>query len=301
MSNPQMLQLDKNIRLNAENTSNPNIEVSAEVPLIVANNQLEESEKIVQIMSRLLDEDVSCKLAILVNQRTENTNKIIEVLNKSGISYFDALFKDNHPDCVSFHEECSSQFTDQMRESTEISPKKLKRLYLNIVEIFKNNNSSTIKSLMSLLEVFLSRSLNEYSFLNLEDKLILIKDTFDNRTLRQNMEYVEENIIISTIHGAKGLEWDYVFMPDMEQYSMPNWHGLCGDCNYKKNCNLIVDNKNEKKFIEQLSIFYVGVTRARRQIFFSASRTRLKANGTIEPVNLSCLLKLSGIVFIKRE
>lgn len=41
MSNPQMLQLDKNIRLNAENTSNPNIEVKAEVPLIIANNQLE--------------------------------------------------------------------------------------------------------------------------------------------------------------------------------------------------------------------------------------------------------------------
>jgi DNA helicase-2/ATP-dependent DNA helicase PcrA len=297
MSNPQMLQLDKNIRLNAENTSNPNIEVKAEVPLIVANNQLEESEKIVQMVSRLLDEDISCKLAILVNQRTENTNKIIEVLNNSNISYFDALFKDNHPDCVSFHRECSSQFTDQMRESTEISPKKLKKLYLNIVETFKNNNSSTIKSLMSLLEVFLSRTLNDYSFLNLEDKLILIKDTFDNRTLRQNMEYVNENVVISTIHGAKGLEWNYVLMPDMEQYSM---YGLCKSCNHQKNCKLIVDSNNEEKFLEQLSVFYVGVTRARKQVFFFASKTSLK-NGTARSVNLSCLLNLPSIVLVERE
>jgi DNA helicase-2/ATP-dependent DNA helicase PcrA len=114
------------------------------------------------------------------------------------------------------------------------------------------------------------------------------------------MEYVKENIIISTIHGAKGLEWDYVFMPDMEQYSMPSWNGLCKDCNYKRNCDLIVDERNETKFIEQLSVFYVGVTRAKRQVFFSASKTRLKANGSIESVNLSCLLKLSGIVLIER-
>jgi DNA helicase-2/ATP-dependent DNA helicase PcrA len=298
MSNPQMLQLDKNIRLNAENTSNPNIEVRAEIPLIVANNQLEESEKIVQMISRLLDEDTLCKLAILVNQRTEDTNKIIQVLNKSNISYFDALFKDNHPDCVSFHKECSSQFTDQMRESTEISPKKLKRLYLNIVETFKNNNSSTIKSLMRLLEVFLSRTLNDYSFLNLEDKLILIKDTFDNRTLRQNMEYVNDNVVISTIHGAKGLEWNYVLMPDMEQYSM---YGLCKNCNHQQNCKLIVDNNNEEKFLEQLSVFYVGVTRARKQVFFFASKTSLQKNGTTRPVNLSCLLNLPSIVLVERE
>jgi len=302
MFNLQMLQLDKNIRLNAENPSNPTIIKNAEVPLVVANNQLEEAEIILQIINSLLAEDRSCKIAILVNQnKGTNIDKIIEVLSRHNILYFYALFGDDAPEYLSFHRECSFKFIDKFGDNSRISSNSLRVFYLNIVEIFKENNSSVIKSLLHLLEVFLSRISIDYSFLSPEDKFILIKDTFENKTLKQNMEYVEENIIISTIHGAKGLEWDYVFMPDMEQYSMPNWYGLCGDCNYKKNCNLIVDNKNEKKFIEQLSIFYVGVTRARRQIFFSASRTRLNANGTIQPVNLSCLLKLSGIVFIERE
>jgi len=147
-----------------------------------------------------------------------------------------------------------------------------------------------------LLKVFLYRILTDYSFLSVEDKSVLIRDTFENKTLKQNMEYVDQNVTISTIHGAKGLEWDYVLMPDMEQYSIPNWHGLCGACNHKSNCNLTVNSGNEKNFLEELSVFYVGVTRARKQIFFSASKKRLKANGTTQTANLSCMLKLPGIV-----
>ncbi|MFM7407880.1 MAG: 3'-5' exonuclease [Cuspidothrix sp.] len=127
----------------------------------------------------------------------------------------------------------------------------------------------------------------------------MIRDTFENRNLKQNMEYVDENVIISTIHGAKGLEWDYVFMPDMEQYSMPNWYGLCGACQNKRDCSFTINSNNEKGFLEELSVFYVGVTRARKQIFFSASKTRLNSHENAQNANLSCLLKLPGITLIE--
>jgi DNA helicase-2/ATP-dependent DNA helicase PcrA len=55
----------------------------------------------------------------------------------------------------------------------------------------------------------------------------------------------------------------------------------------------------KKKFLEELSVFYVGVTRARKQIFFSASKTRLKANGTTQQANLTCMLKLPGITLVE--
>ncbi len=298
MSNPQMLQLDKNIRLNAEKPDIPDIQVNAEVTFISASTQLEEVDKITQKICCLLssEENESCKIAILVKQRGINTDKIIEALVKKDISYFYALFGDEDPDYLSFHRECSSQFTEQIIKDIRISKRTLEKFYIQVEETFKDRNSSTIKSLLNLLSVFLSRILADYSFLSAEDKLVLIKDCFENRTLKQNMEYINENVIISTIHGAKGLEWDYVLMPDMEQYSTPNWHGLCGACNYKSNCNLTVNIKNEKNFLEELSVFYVGVTRARKQIFFSASRTRFKANGTTQTANLSCMLKLPGIV-----
>jgi DNA helicase II / ATP-dependent DNA helicase PcrA len=298
MSNPQMLQLDRNIRLNAENPDSPVIQVNAEVSLVAVNTQLEEAEEIVKKIHDLFssEEDKSCKIAILVKQRGANIDKIIEILVGNNISYFYALFGDDNSDYLSFHRKCSSRFTDQLKKDIRISKGTLRKFYFQVEEAFKNSSSPTIKSLLNLLEVFLSRILIDYSFLSVEDKLTLIRDTFENRTLKQNMEYVDQNVIISTIHGAKGLEWDYVLMPDMEQYSIPNWYGLCGACNHKSNCNLTVNSGNEKNFLEELSVFYVGVTRARKQIFFSASKNRFKANGTTQRTNLSCMLKLPGIV-----
>ena len=43
-------------------------------------------------------------------------------------------------------------------------------------------------------------------------------DIFENRQLKQAMEYVDSAVILSTVHGAKGLEWDYVILGDMERW-----------------------------------------------------------------------------------
>ena len=51
----------------------------------------------------------------------------------------------------------------------------------------------------------------DYATISAEDKYALLTDIFENRQLKQAMEYVDANIIITTIHGAKGLEWQYVF------------------------------------------------------------------------------------------
>jgi DNA helicase-2/ATP-dependent DNA helicase PcrA len=88
-------------------------------------------------------------------------------------------------------------------------------------------------------------------------------------------------------------------MPDMEQYSMPNWYGLCRACQNKHDYNFTINSNNKKELLEELSVFYVGVTRARKQIVFSASKTRLNSHGNAQNANLSCLLKLPGITLIE--
>lgn len=301
MSNPQMLQLDKNIRLNGEHPANPTIKINAEISLISVNNQLEEAEKIVQKINYLLafEPENPSKIAILVRGGGTNINMIIDWMLRKNISYFYGIFNEDSPEYLRFHRECTSQFTEHIRSDMRISKGTLNKFYSKVEKLFQDKKTPVVTSLLNLLKVFLYRILGDYSFLSVEDKLVLIRDTFENRNLKQNMEYVSENIIISTIHGAKGLEWDYVLMPDMEQYSMPSWYGLCGSCNHKSNCNLKVNSINEKKFLEELSVFYVGVTRARKQIFFSASKTRLKADKTTQKANLTCMLKLPGITLVE--
>lgn len=81
------------------------------------------------------------------------------------------------------------------------------------------------------------------------------------------MEFLDTQIIISTVHAAKGLEWDYVILPDMEKDLFPNWGGLCNKCKCGENCNIIINSSIEKAFLEELSVFYVAVTRAKKQVF----------------------------------
>ena len=60
-------------------------------------------------------------------------------------------------------------------------------------------------------------------------------------------------ITLATIHASKGLEWDYVFMINMNDDSFPS-------------------RKTDEEIICERRLFYVGVTRARHRLFFTYSR-----------------------------
>lgn len=152
-----------------------------------------------------------------------------------------------------------------------------------------------VTSLLQLLDVFVARLFTENRDLNDEERISFIRDAFQYRALKQGMEYVGSTVTLSTIHAAKGLEWDYVFLPDMEKMQFPNYWSMCKDCRFSRDCNLLINASNQKEFLEELSVFYVGVTRARKQVIFSASQRRITYNGSIESTNVSCLVRLPGI------
>ncbi len=298
--NPQMLLIDKNIRLNAENPKEPNITANVNINefLSYKENQHQEAEAVVERIQHIAkyQNQQDYKIAVLVSKRGPNIDKIIEIISKNNISYFYGLFSEDDPNYSNFHKQCESHLLELLAKDFRLSEFTLNKFYSYIDNAFKSEkNKPTIISLLELLSTFFIRIVNNYSFLSVEDKIMLIKDTFANKTLKQNMEYVNKNIIISTIHGAKGLEWDYVLIPDMEMYSIPSF-GLCKPCRYKKNCGFVVNDINEKSFLEELSVFYVAVTRARKQTFFSASKISFKQDGSATKSNISCFLKLPGFI-----
>jgi DNA helicase-2/ATP-dependent DNA helicase PcrA len=50
----------------------------------------------------------------------------------------------------------------------------------------------------------------------------------------------------------------------------------------------------EESVLDELSVFYVGITRARKQVFVSASAKRFKANGDVKQSNFSCFSSIRG-------
>ena len=125
-------------------------------------------------------------------------------------------------------------------------------------------------------------------------------------SLKQSMEYIEEKVIVSTVHGAKGLEWHNVILLGMTDNSFPGYYGLCNYCyNYRGridgNCILNLnqvkfDPAVNKKFIEELSVFYVAITRARKTLLLVSNKERFIASrDQYAAAYKSCFLSLPGI------
>ncbi len=72
-----------------------------------------------------------------------------------------------------------------------------------------------------------------------------------------------DGVELLTLHRAKGLEWDAVFIPSLEEGLLPV--GQAAD--------------DEQALAEERRLLYVGITRARRHLVLSWARQRLSATG----------------------
>jgi DNA helicase-2/ATP-dependent DNA helicase PcrA len=68
----------------------------------------------------------------------------------------------------------------------------------------------------------------------------------------------KERVNLMTLHNAKGLEFDVVFITGLEDGLIPH---------YKS-------QRDEKQYEEERRLLYVGITRARKKLFMTYARQR---------------------------
>ncbi|MDR1855988.1 MAG: ATP-dependent helicase [Desulfovibrio sp.] len=80
-----------------------------------------------------------------------------------------------------------------------------------------------------------------------------------------------EHVVLSTVHSAKGLEWDAVFIIDLVEDRFPSYHA----------------KKDRQLFEEERRLFYVACTRARHRLELYSPLTvfnqKYQSNVTAEP------------------
>lgn len=103
-----------------------------------------------------------------------------------------------------------------------------------------------------------------------------------------------------TVHSAKGLEWDTVFIPVVTRFDWPGV--ICSRCESAGICSRsvygcrIVDAMNMPDgLIEEMGLLYVGVTRARKAVYVTASMQRRTKYGNYQVACSSCLTSLPDI------
>ncbi len=77
----------------------------------------------------------------------------------------------------------------------------------------------------------------------------------------ERAEGAEDGVKLLTLHAAKGLEFPVVFMVGLEERTFPSAR--------------VVDEGDEAALEEERRLCYVGITRAREQLFFTLARRRV--------------------------
>lgn len=76
----------------------------------------------------------------------------------------------------------------------------------------------------------------------------------------------ENAVVLMTLHSAKGLEFPYVFITGMEEGMFPSYRSITSG--------------DEKDVQEERRLCYVGITRAREELFLTHARSRMQNGQT---------------------
>lgn len=286
--NQNLLLLDRNIRYNSYN---PELITDLSHPNIICSNTYEsEYTWIINKVKENIENNSNSTILVKSFNGNDNTKRLLEKLQEENIPFFNALFTDEGEEYIDFHRTAYNVFYREIYEKRKIAKKVLEKCFVEISDKYKDSNNQVYLSLLILLRKFIDSISEISSAYKFDDLLFFIMDVLLNNGLKQYMNKIDEKVIVATIHAFKGLESDVVFLVDLERNIFPSYY-TC------KNCSS-VDCSNydgiESSFIDELSVYYVAITRARKELFISFSKNQLTKFG-IKPCKGSCLINLPGI------
>ena len=178
-------------------------------------------------------------------------------------------------------------------ELNKIKPKTKVGLlnFLNLLEKWRNDHFNKKIDHIKLLQIILDESgyslllknkkdlENENRLENIKELLNAMKE-FDN--LESFLEHVSlatsiendwdgEKVNLMTMHASKGLEFDAVFLPGWEEGLFPHQKSI--------------DEKGQKGLEEERRLAYVGITRAKHEVYISFSLNRFYQGDWIDSIS----------------
>lgn len=296
-----MQLLDKNIRENIRNPLSPSINDESNIPLLLSGSVELEIKQTCKLASRIIGVQNHAKIAVLVRSRGYYSDRIVNAIRAEGISCFDGLFSDEDEEYIRFNEQCIAELDRLAGKDRKLSLSTLNGLVEAIRKLLQGGSFAHSDSYMQLIEGMQAQIRAEYAGTPADAKYQYVKNVLENKALRHAVNYVDAGVVVTTMHASKGLEWDYIFLPEMMQWVTPAY-ATCKDC-----CIHLRENQTDRhrclhegghipqSYIDELCLFYVAATRAKRSVTFLASTDRVNRNCEHKTGYLSCFVSVPGI------
>lgn len=295
-TNERMKKLDLLIRDYAENYKPSKL--SAAILLKRLNSDEEEDQFIVEGINKIVTNS-NDKIAVLVRAGWQGAS-IIKELDRQGVAYFNALYGETDLEFVKFYNIAIDEFHNNVsgKAVQHDLQKCLEKIKKREREVYTDSSKKYIfDSLYKLLGILFDESRKWEG--TAQEKYENIEFTLGNNGLKHMMEFIEESVVLTTIHSAKGLEWEYVILPKLNAHAFPPSKYVCKPCQSEGSCNRGYDYcefqfkaKMEKTFKEEISIFYVAITRAKKDVFMTVNTG---VNQWNYHKQTNCILNLAGI------
>lgn len=111
----------------------------------------------------------------------------------------------------------------------------------------------------------------------------------DAHSLNSYRPLTGNEVVIMTLHKAKGLEFDVVFHLNLNEWELPNKRVKDGDFN----------NPIYPSLEQDLDLHYVGITRARKKCFLVTSTLRTNGEGLTRNSKPSEFLSMNGLAGLR--
>lgn len=271
------------------------------LPIFVGSTQQDEATAIVSRVMALAQSGGG-RIAILVRKRGALADLIMEELTKEGISYFNGLFSDTSQGFIEFNAFALSRITDAVSGEKGVSRSAADKKIDSISDelLTGSRRFEYGRSYAMLLGALRKHLKNDCVAMGPTERFDYIASIFSEGSLRRFSDYLDADISMLTIHSAKGLEWDTVFIPGVMRFDWPG--SICSRCERAgicsrsvQGCRIVDAKKMPDGLIEEMGLLYVGVTRARKAVYVSASMQRRTNHGNYQVACPSCLTSLPGI------
>lgn len=139
------------------------------------------------------------------------------------MSYFNGLFSDTDPEFVEFNAFALSRITDAASGEKGVSRSAADKIIDSISDELLTDSRRLMygRSYAILLGALRKHLKNDCVSMGPSERFDNIVSIFSEGSLRRFSDYPDADISIMTIHSAKGLEWDTVFIPGVTRFDWP--------------------------------------------------------------------------------